>query len=702
KGLGGASGSLLAAYSYDESSNGIGRRTSMIAYDPPDVVHNSANWTYDSLGRVTQESRTIGSQSYTFQYGYTQGDLPVSIRYPGGAAGQLGETVYTNYWWQTGQPKNSIGLIQDEYFSYITQATYDFPHGQMDQLVYGNNQQTDYTYDAAFRLKTVTHSEGYQNLEYEYDAVGNVTQILDRFYQDTFNNPFYRHFYYDSLNRLVRATGDHVVTFDFDESYAYDPIGNIVNKAGDCLGYGEVTGSGECGGAPATGPQPHAVTYLNGDQKFWYDVNGNMTRRIDEQNQDWTLTWTPENMLHNATDGTSSVTFVYDADGMMVQRTENGQTTNYLGKLFEHNVTLGSFTKHYQFGGRLAAVRTGLSSSSPVSFLLTDHLGSTTATVFAGTGGLQSLRQYTAWGEEYSSYNVTPTGYRYTSQRWDSGLGLYDYNARYYDPHIGKFISADTLVPDPASPQAFNRYAYVLGNPLRYSDPTGHFTEEAIMNYLTGAFRDDAQYMFELWKSDSDWWSMLLEAEAGDILIGHHRGIEYFHTFRGEGNSLLEGIFASDANGDSIAGGFKNAFNLMNYFRGKMPSGNCNWVVNGRRFDNAGFIRWRDNRPSFYLREGYTLEQRYMPEAIHYARYGVWWFANAYAGTKFITGILWGTLYSVGASALDVPGWIADATGTTPNDVTVTFFNGHSYRAGTQVFRGFNGLWVATNPRFED
>ena len=170
------------------------------------------------------------------------------------------------------------------------------------------------------------------------------------------------------------------------------------------------------------------------------------------------------NTLNNATTGNSANTFVYDADGMMVQRTENGQTTNRLGKLFEHNVTLGSFTKHYQFGGRLAAVRTGLSSSSPVSFLLTDHLGSTTATVFAGTGGLQSLRQYTAWGEEYSSYNVTPTGYRYTSQRWDSGLGLYDYNTRYYDPSLGKLISADSLVPDPVVPQAFNRYAYVNNN----------------------------------------------------------------------------------------------------------------------------------------------------------------------------------------------------------------------------------------------
>jgi RHS repeat-associated protein len=42
--------------------------------------------------------------------------------------------------------------------------------------------------------------------------------------------------------------------------------------------------------------------------------------------------------------------------------------------------------------------------------------------------------------------NTTPTGYRYTGQRQDDTLGLYDYNARYYDPDIGRFISADTIV----------------------------------------------------------------------------------------------------------------------------------------------------------------------------------------------------------------------------------------------------------------
>jgi len=54
------------------------------------------------------------------------------------------------------------------------------------------------------------------------------------------------------------------------------------------------------------------------------------------------------------------------------------------------------------------------------------------------------------------------------------GTGLYYYNARYYDPTIGRFISADTIVPNPTHAQALNRYSYCLNNPLRYIDPSGH------------------------------------------------------------------------------------------------------------------------------------------------------------------------------------------------------------------------------------
>ena len=54
---------------------------------------------------------------------------------------------------------------------------------------------------------------------------------------------------------------------------------------------------------------------------------------------------------------------------------------------------------------------------------------------------------------------------------------MYFYNARYYDGTLGRFLSADTIVPSPANPQSLNRYAYTLNNPLRYTDPTGHFSD---------------------------------------------------------------------------------------------------------------------------------------------------------------------------------------------------------------------------------
>ena len=61
----------------------------------------------------------------------------------------------------------------------------------------------------------------------------------------------------------------------------------------------------------------------------------------------------------------------------------------------------------------------------------------------------------------------------YTGQRQET-FGLYDYRARYYHPALGRFISADPLVPEPGNPQALNRYAYVRNNPLKYTDPSGH------------------------------------------------------------------------------------------------------------------------------------------------------------------------------------------------------------------------------------
>jgi RHS repeat-associated protein len=75
---------------------------------------------------------------------------------------------------------------------------------------------------------------------------------------------------------------------------------------------------------------------------------------------------------------------------------------------------------------------------------------------------------------------VVDTPYRYTGQREESGIGLYYYNARWYDASVGRFIQPDTIVPEPSNPQSLNRYAYVLNNPVRYTDPSGLANERGV------------------------------------------------------------------------------------------------------------------------------------------------------------------------------------------------------------------------------
>ncbi len=65
-------------------------------------------------------------------------------------------------------------------------------------------------------------------------------------------------------------------------------------------------------------------------------------------------------------------------------------------------------------------------------------------------------------------------GLRTDDQRLDSSTNLLCIMGpgRRYDPALGRFLSADTVVPGAGHPQALNRFSYVLNNPLRYTDPT--------------------------------------------------------------------------------------------------------------------------------------------------------------------------------------------------------------------------------------
>jgi RHS repeat-associated protein len=77
-----------------------------------------------------------------------------------------------------------------------------------------------------------------------------------------------------------------------------------------------------------------------------------------------------------------------------------------------------------------------------------------------------------------SHSGANTSDYKYTDQELDN-------DARMYDPVIGRFISADSIFPEPYNPQSLNRYSYCINNPLIYHDPNGH--DYILLNDTTGA-----------------------------------------------------------------------------------------------------------------------------------------------------------------------------------------------------------------------
>jgi len=134
--------------------------------------------------------------------------------------------------------------------------------------------------------------------------------------------------------------------------------------------------------------------------------------------------------------------------------------------------------KYYYAGNQRIALR----EDNVLRWLLGDHLGSTAYTV-NGTTETGEVRYY-PWGKDRFASGQTLTTYKFTGQREEAGLGLYDYGARWYDPALGRFIQPDTIVPNPGDVQSFDRYAYVNNNPLKYIDPTGHWSEDQLNEVL--------------------------------------------------------------------------------------------------------------------------------------------------------------------------------------------------------------------------
>jgi RHS repeat-associated protein len=191
------------------------------------------------------------------------------------------------------------------------------------------------------------------------------------------------------------------------------------------------------------------------------------------------LTYDNENRLTSITVGANTTTYVYDGDGNRVKKTVNGVSTYYVGNHYE--VTNGNALKYYYFGKQRVAMRVG---TNPVTYLHTDHLGSTSAT----SGASVSSQNYYAFGNIRSTTGTVPTDFGFTGQRRDSYIKLIQMGARWYDPDLGRFTQPDSIVPQPGNPQTLNRYSYVSNNPIKYVDPSGH-TQEDYYVFVQGCIR---------------------------------------------------------------------------------------------------------------------------------------------------------------------------------------------------------------------
>ncbi len=169
----------------------------------------------------------------------------------------------------------------------------------------------------------------------------------------------------------------------------------------------------------------------------------------------------------------------------MVKSVIGDVTTYYAGSTYEKKV-VGSeqVERKYYFAG---SSRIAMRENGTITWLLSDNLGSTSTTA-AADGSLLDSVKYTAFGEIRDG--TTATDYRYTGQRDEFEIGLYYYVARYYDPVVGRFISADTIVPQPGSSQAYDRYAYTNNNPINFNDPSG--------NYACADFDDNGKCIPEI------------------------------------------------------------------------------------------------------------------------------------------------------------------------------------------------------------
>ncbi|WP_223450770.1 MULTISPECIES: RHS repeat domain-containing protein [unclassified Pseudomonas] len=432
----------------------------------------------------------------------------------------------------------------------VSAITYN-AHGQVEREVAGNGVITTLKYAAEDGrlqrlLSRLGQNQPLQDLRYSYDLVGNVRSIEDaalpiRYFANQRIEPV-SHFWYDTLYRLITATGweagsvkhgpssamtaDPAMPGNYRQTYRYDAGNNLLE-----LTHVGPQNPGHRLVADAHSnrclPVREGIEPTEQDFRDSFDANGNLLKLQPGQ----TLRWDARNQLCEvrpvARDTENdSEHYIYGADGLRVRKVRSLQT-NAQTNIIETLYLPGLETRTHSGTGEVLHVidvttgrgsvrvlhweagRPNEISNDQQRYSLTDHLGSSTLELDQDTNVITQERYYPFGGTAWSNGEAVQVSYktvRYSGKERDA-TGLYYYGFRYYVPWLQRWLN-----PDPAGAvDGLNFYAMVRNNPMVLRDYNG----------LAGDELSKASF-HELDLSTQGWKQHLLETQLLNFLLQRH------------------------------------------------------------------------------------------------------------------------------------------------------------------------------------
>ena len=419
---------------------------------------------YDNVyGNLSEFTEKVGEnrQEFGTKFGYDDENRPTSLTYS--ASGK-----------EIGQSTTTIDKLNRTTFSAVKLGSktftseYHFAAGG-----YGTGSVTN--------LVSSITQPGY-NCGYGYDDNGNIASA-------TLNGKW-TGYTYDELGQLIQVNDRSDTRSGSDGTtwtYSYDLGGNILQK--QRFAYKDTTTPLE------------TVTYEYGDAN-WRDkltaVNGNAIRydAIGNPLNDgtWTYTWQNGRQLQKMQKSGVTAEFVYNADGLRVQKTVNGVVTDYVlhGKNVVH-MKRGNDELHFFYD---AQNRPAVVVYNGVPYAYVKSLQGDIVAILDENGNMVVSYGYDAWGAplwctgELAETLGKVQPFRYRGYVFDEETGLYYLRSRYYNPGWGRFANADALI-GAGKLLSHNLFAYCSNCSVCYTDASGFEEEQKYLRYVRCAPNTD-------------------------------------------------------------------------------------------------------------------------------------------------------------------------------------------------------------------